>query len=206
MYLHIDSRNRSSEFPNANTFVLTLQDPIKNISRACVTHAKIGSGSPIGSERYIFLDIVELRSDQMIDVPFISSEYFESHNINKFIGIIPNNGDYYKPSNELWAEYSTPLDSLYKLSIRLTDYKGVPIDLDSEEFTFILQIDTRDPEPVSEAPEVTPEALEAQEAREAVPLIKRIPVPLLVFLGFLAIFIVINFRPFRSHHTPRTAS
>lgn len=196
MYLHIDSRNRSQEFPLANNFVLTLQEPLKNISRACVIHAKIGSGSPVGSERYLFVDIVELRSDQMIDVPFISSEYFESHNINKFIGIIPNNGDYYKPSNELWAEYSTPLDSIYKLSIRLTDYKGNPITIGSEEFTLILQIETKEPSP---EPEPEPEPVLEPE----LPLLKRIPIPLLVFLGFLAIFIVINFRPFRSHHIQR---
>lgn len=193
MYIHIDSRNRPDQYDSANTFVLTLQEPIKNISKACVRYAKIGSGSPIGTERYMFIDIVELRSDQMIDVPkftFISSESFESLNVNKFLGIIPNTGNYYEPSSEpIWSVYQTPLDSIYKLSIRVTDYKGVPIDLGSEEFTLLLDIETIVPPPVQEV-------VEEDEATPPQPeVVKRIPVHLLVIVGLVAIFLII--RPFR---------
>lgn len=136
MYLHIDSRNRL-EGDSANSFVLTLQEPIKNITRCSVYTAQFPQVT--GPERFLFIDIPELRSDQMVDT---SSESF---NVNWFVGLVPNDGSLYKPSRPLWSVYETPIDAIYKLTIRVTDYQGVPVDLDTHEFSLVLELEKYKP-------------------------------------------------------------
>ena len=155
MYLHIDSRNIVDS-------VLTLQDPIKNITRCSVYMAKLPE---IQTERFLFIDIVELRSDQVVDT---SSE---SLNVNKFVGVVPADGTLYKPSRPLWAVYQTPLDNIFKLTVRVTDYLGQPVDLNGAGFSIILELGLSEPQPEPPAEPEPPEEPEPVPRRSMVPLI-----------------------------------
>lgn len=183
MYLHIDSRNKP-DGSSSNSFVLTLPEPIKNVSKCSIINAKFDQVTP--GDPFIFVDIAELRSDQMSDAPkFISSESFESKNINRFIGIIPNNGLYYDPRNKVSTVFEPTL-TMFKLTIRITDYKGIPVVLPGN-FTLLLNLETipeTDDEPTTPEPQhvhVDP---------------KQVISPFILFLiGFLILIAIMQFRP-----------
>lgn len=183
MYLHIDSRNKP-DGSTSNSFVLTLPEPIKNVSKCSIVNAKFDQVS--SSDPFIFVDIVELRSDQMSDAPkFISSESFESKNIDRFIGIIPNNGLYYDPRNKVTTTFEPTL-TMFKLTIRITDYRGIPVVLPGN-FTMLMEL------------EISPESVENETELVKTP---NLPEPkqffspfVLILVGFLILVAIMQFRP-----------
>lgn len=179
MWLHIDSRNISSEG------ILTLQEPIKNITKCSVYMAHFPI---VQNERFIFIDIVELRSDQMVDT---SSDSF---NVNKFVGAVPADGSLYKPSRPMWAVYQTPLDNIFKLTVRITDYLGNVIDLGGE-YSVILEVITSPP------PQESPE----EEEETPAPSQNKWKVGHIIGIGVFML-IVVMLMPFRRHHKQPSAS
>jgi hypothetical protein len=169
VYLHIDSRNRDqTKYPFSNSFVVTLADPIKMITSAEIIAAKI----PIGptSENYLFVDIPELRSDQVRDAPELTAtttvdnvrtDTPSGKTMGHVIGVVPNDGVYYRPNSTTTVKvtYENPIEKLSRITVKVVDFTGTPVDIGTSNVTILLNLAISDqhmvyereplPEPVS---------------------------------------------------------
>lgn len=193
MYIHLDSRNRDqTRFPWSNSFVMDLYTPVKNIAACRILTASVPQGPT--TDPYLFVDIEELRSAQVVDVPAVTivSNVTTPSGLttNKYVGIIPNNGQLYSTASsyELKVTYDTPIDKLSRFTVKITDFTGKPVNIGTSNVSLVLDLDC--------LPEGKP--IERSELPEPIvrPVISRpaVQIPnklLLIGLGILAFLIIL---------------
>jgi hypothetical protein len=92
------------------------------------------------------LDIEELRSSKVVDVPALTTVSNIvtpiGETTNKFIGIFPNNGEMYNSmsSYSLEVTYDVPIEKLSRFTVKLTDFTGRPVGIGSSNVCFILAL------------------------------------------------------------------
>ena len=145
MYVHLDSRNRNiNAYPYSNSFVMDLYTPIKNVNGCRILTATVPQGP--AQDPYLFIDIEELRSSQVVDVPALTvvSNVTTPSGLttNKYIGIIPNNGQLYSISSsyELKVTYDTPIDKLSRFTVKITDFTGKPVNIGDSNVCIVLDL------------------------------------------------------------------
>ena len=201
VYVHIDSRNRDEvKYPFSNTFVVTLHEPVRMITSARILSAKIPQGP--ASENYLFVDIPELKSDQVKDAPELTSmtstengksiisDTPSGKTMNHSLGIIPNNGTVYGAMSDysIAVTYDNPIEKLSRITVKITDFTGIPVDIGTSNVTIVLELGVS-----NEHAEYTREPLPEPVQR---PLVTRpaIQIPnklLIIGLGIFAILFII---------------
>lgn len=152
MYVHVDSRNRDqTTYPYSNSFAMDLYTPIKNVTACKLMTAKIPTGP--ATEPYLFIDIQELRSTQVVDVPSMTTvtdlnggliNTPSGQSTNQFVGMIPNTGDTFTSANsyDMIIKYDVPIDKLSRFTVKVTDFTGKPVDLGTSNVCFVLELRT----------------------------------------------------------------
>lgn len=152
MYVHIDSRNRDKTmYPYSNVFAMDLYTPIKNVTECRLLTAKIPAGP--ATEPYLFVDVQELRSSQVIDVPSVTTVADTSGkgvtntpsgmSTNHFVGMVPNTGDVFTSGNnyDLKVTYDIPIDKLSRFTVKVTDFTGKPVNLGTSNVCLVFQLE-----------------------------------------------------------------
>lgn len=152
MYVHIDSRNRDQTmYPYSNVFAMDLYTPIKNVVECKLLTANVPLG-PV-TEPYLFIDVQELRSSQVVDVPSVTTVADTSGNgitntpsgltTNQFIGMVPNTGNVFTISNnyDLKVSYDIPIDKLSRFTVKITDFTGKPVDIGTGNVCLVFQLE-----------------------------------------------------------------
>lgn len=125
---------------------------------------------------YVFLDIDELRSTDMIDSKSLVNETFSGLTIRSTFGMIPmdvTSGTFktFKESTDykLSIKFDTPLSKISRLTIRILDKTGVPVNFQGfESNAFLLRfhvLEPKEPEP-EPLPSIT--KLEVQRMLETI--------------------------------------
>jgi hypothetical protein len=153
VYVHIDSRNRDeTKYPFSNTFVVTLHEPVKMITNASILTARLPQGP--SSENYLFVDIPELKTDQVRDAPELTSttsvengksilsDTPSGRSMNHCLCAIPNNGGYYSANSEYKMEvtYDTPIEKLSRITVKIVDFTGIPVNIGTSNVTILLDL------------------------------------------------------------------
>jgi hypothetical protein len=201
VYVHIDSRNRDeTKYPFSNTFVVTLHEPVKMITSARILTAKIPQGPT--SENYLFIDIPELKTDQVKDAPELTSttsvengksilsDTPSGRTMNHCFGVVPNTGDYYNSDSgySMVSFYENPIEKLSRITVKIVDFTGIPVNIGTSNVTILLELNVTNehkeydraplPEPVNR-PSIT---------KPAVQIPNRL---LIIGLGIFAILFII---------------
>lgn len=196
VYLHIDSRNRDqTKYPFSNTFVVTLADPIKMITSAEIITAKI----PIGpsSENYLFIDIPELRSDQVKDAPELTAtttvenvltDTPSGKTMGQTIGIIPNDGSFYQPNTTIKVHYDNPIEKLSRITVKILDFTGTPVALGTSNVTILLNLSVSDLHMVYEREPLPEPVTRPVVSKPAAQIPNRL---LIIGLGIIALLFII---------------
>lgn len=150
MYIHIDSRNRDQVlYPYSNSFAMDLYTPIKNITACKILTANVPAG-PV-TEPYLFVDIQELRSSQVIDVPAMTTVNDGEGGVittpnglstNWFVGIIPNDGSVFTSGGtyDMTVTYDTPIDKISRFTVKITDFTGKPVEIGTSNVCIVLDL------------------------------------------------------------------
>lgn len=201
VYVHIDSRNRDeNKYPFSNTFVVNLHEPVKMITCARILTAKIPQGP--ASENYLFIDIPELKTDQVRDAPELTSttsvengksilsDTPSGRTMNHCLCAIPNTGGYYSSNSDYQMEvtYDNPIEKLSRITVKIVDFTGIPVDIGTSNVTILLNLTV-----TNEHKEYSREPLPAPVNR---PLITRpaVQIPnrlLIIGLGIFALLFII---------------
>jgi hypothetical protein len=198
VYLHIDSRNRDeTKYPFSNVFVVNLSDPIKMITSAEIIAAKIPTGP--ASENYLFVEIPELRSDQVKDAPELTStttidnvitDTPSGRTMGHSLGIIPNNGIFYNPnsSTSIKVTYENPIEKLSRITVKIVDFTGTPVSLGTSNVTMILNLAVSDHHMVYEREPLPKPVVRPVVSKPAVQFPNKL---IIIGLGILALLFII---------------
>ena len=153
-YIVVDSRFRNTNYPDANSYTVFVNDPILKITKAELVSARI----PSINDAYIFLDINEFRSQYGVDMCVSNSSYQASNVQSTWVNtgalnnpviagyfahiMYPNvssnlmftETQMYKQS----VEFKPPLEKLDKITIRWVDRFNNLVAFDDHVFSLRL--------------------------------------------------------------------
>ena len=126
-YICIDSRERVDGAPSS--YVVTFDEPIKNICSASLTHVMFSPDSNVGNELYVNLQIDEFNQDQ-----FVST----NAQLKNSFAQLPLQGNTYLYANSLnenvLREFVIPLSVLSRLTVSFTKFGGEMFEGIGEHF------------------------------------------------------------------------
>ena len=132
--IYVDSENRNkSIYPLANSYVVYLTNPIRNITRVELISAMLPD---IASSQYVALDITELRT------PTHQSATDKSSNcsvVNGAFAMVPikvsSTTDFYSQNYAIYVDYPSRIDSVDKLTVNWYSPDGASLpDVDPNKF------------------------------------------------------------------------
>jgi len=146
--IYVDSENRNKTlFPMANSYVVYLTNPIRNVTRVELISAMLPD---IATSQYVTLDITELRT------PYNQSATDKASNcsvVNGAFAMVPikvsSTVDFYSQNYNISAEYPSRIESIDKLTVNWYNPDGAALpDVDTNKFIlrFHTEIVTADPE------------------------------------------------------------
>ena len=181
-YIVVDSRFRNNNYPDANSYTVFVNDPIRKIVKAELVSAKL----PSIDDSYVFLDINEFRTQHGVDLCVSNTSYQASNVQTTWL----NQGALNNPviagyfahimypnvsSNVMFTEtqmyrqaveFKPPLEKLDKITIRWVDRLNNTVVFDDHVFAlrvYTKQMVITDFSPiVKEPPPGTPPENEAE--------------------------------------------
>jgi hypothetical protein len=201
VYVHIDSRNRDEvKYPFSNTFVVTLHEPVKMITSARILSAKLPQGP--SSENYLFIDIPELKTDQVKDAPELTSttsiengksilsDTPSGRTMNHCLCAVPNNSGYYSTNANYQMEvtYENPIEKLSRITVKIIDFTGIPVNIGTSNVSILLELTV-----TNEHAEYSREPL-PEPVKRPVPMKPGVQIPnklLIIGLGIVALLFII---------------
>lgn len=201
VYVHIDSRNRDEiKYPFSNTFVVTLHEPVKMITSARILSAKLPQGP--SSENYLFIDIPELKTDQVKDAPELTSttsiengksilsDTPSGRTMNHCLCAVPNDSGYYSTNANYQMEvtYENPIEKLSRITVKIIDFTGIPVNIGTSNVSILLELTV-----TNEHAEYSREPL-PEPVKRSVPMKPGVQIPnklLIIGLGIIALLFII---------------
>lgn len=168
--IYVDSTARDTNlYPNSNSFVVYLTNPIRNVSRVELVSCMLPG---IASSQFVTLDIIELRTpthqnaNKLLSVPVSSGNSLTTTSVTNFaFATIPikvsATTEFYNQNYLIKTEYPSRLDRVDKLTISWSnpDGTGIP-ELNIGPNKFLLRFHTVDVPVAPERPDSLPPPVE----------------------------------------------